>query len=259
MLGCQQKATTPFCVSHTKRGGKIVSCKNAELGLHNGSKNHRAIERRGYIGRKLYLTQAEGLAHLHSGDIAGYAAGDVLNGALHGNLVHDLVYNTTHAHANRGTGKLNGNLGLHNRIRRYSLKIKVHSGVSKEATLYILNHGKHLCAVQVKFYQHAVGISSVEESTNVRNLSLYVDVALYGRAVYNAGYITLGAKSIEFTCAANLTLGDVECKSRHNDDMMYEIVVCLSSSDVGARLLSPAGLVSPLPQGRSGRRECHFC
>ena len=229
------------------------------LGLHNRSKNHRAIEGGSYIGRKLYLAEAERLTHLHSSNIAGDAAGNVLNGALHRNLVNDLVYNTTHTHACRSTGKLYSNLGLHNRIGRYSLEIEVRGSIGKEATLHILNHGKHLGTIEIKFYQHAVGVRSVEESAHIRHLGLNVDIALYSWAVYHAGNITLSAKSIEFTGTANLTLGDVECKSRHNDDMMDEIEFCLSSSDVGARELSPAGLVSPSPQGKGGGRECHFC
>ncbi len=255
---CQYKATNPFCVLHTKRVGKDLITGIGGLGLHNGSKNHRAVEGRSYMGRKLYLAKAERLAHLHSGNIAGNAAGNILNGALHRNLVHDLVYYTTHTHANGSTCKLNSHFGLNNGVGRYSLEVEVHGGIGKEATLHVLNHGKHLGAVKIKLYQHAVGVGSVEESAHIRDFGLDVDIALYGRTVYHAGNKALSAKSIEFTCTANLTFGDVECKSRHNDDMMDEIEFCLSSSDVGARVLSPAGLVSLLPQGKSGRRGCHF-
>ena len=205
------------------------------LGLHNGSENHRAIERSRYIGGHLNLSQTEGLTHLNGSDVAGHAAGDILNGALNGHLVYDLVYNTTHTNANGSAGKLNGNLGLNNGIGGYSLEVEVHGGVGQEATLYILNHGQNLSTIEVKLNENGVGISGIKEHTNVRELSLNVDVAFNGGSVDNAGYKTLSAQSIELTGTDNLALRHIECKSRHNDETMFEIVFCLSSSDVGAR------------------------
>ena len=245
----------PFCVTHRK------GCKlryRARLGLHNGSKNHRAVEGSRYVGGHLYLAQTEGLTELDGGDITAYAAGDILNGALNGHLVYNLVNNTTHANTHGSTGELNGNLGLNNGVGGNGLEIEVHGAVGQEAALYILNHGKNLGTIEVKLNENAVGISSVEESTNVGKLSLNVDVAFNSRSVDNAGYKTLSAQSVELTGTDNLALRHIECKSRHNDETMLEIVF------IGVLPTSVRGIVTrrdclTRPQGTGGRTGCHYC
>ncbi len=212
------------------------------LRLDDGSKHHRAVEGRADVGRKLDLGEAQGFVELDGGDVGLDAGRDVLHGALDGHLVDDLVHHATHGHASGRAVELDKNLGLDDGVGCHGLEVHVCGGVSEEVALYVLDEAELLLTFDVEFHKDAVRVKLGKQGADVRSLDLHVDGGGKSGAIDDAGHEALGAEGVELAGADSFTLRSGEGILSHDGNITeLEMMVCGSSSDVGARaaLLQP--------------------